>query len=699
LLSGTSDNRNARAASQERALSEHGYLLISADGDEFPLRAGLTNIGNDPGNDIVVDDPLASARHATISAHTGRIWITDNDSRSGTFVDGKRISAPHELVPGNTLVIGSTQFSLVAPQQDATEAISSLRPRLHVSAPQIAGLIAGVLLGVLFLLWAPAKTTSQKSLQNAAPSAGEAPSAPLAQSQLVLVIDVSGSMDAYVMTEAAPEEIQELHDQLNRIPNLPEVEALQAEIDAILESPDIKAAGEKRSAFEYARITYIQDELGVNLFDWSTSFMQTMDDSSCEPEVYPSEVLGQESVDHAMSVIQYRCESLSEDTLDDIQHGIAFLDDERVQEMQAEIDALRDEYWDLLEAANYNETSMQLQDIYAEHDYYELSAQWNEKVDQLGVRTRLDFAKSAANSILDLTKLDEQVSGQLHDVAVVAFSTTAKTLRPLSADIEETREVISGLETMTSTNLGEGVDLALDMLDDPEIPATIILLSDGYSNVGPSRDVIHGDITNAAVEKGVNICAAGFGTDEEDVDGELLTSLAENSGGQFLFTSHGGELVSFFIACRQSIAADDVTQFAGSIASGQTRDAGQVEIGSGIGELTIALNYVTGNLELIVLDPDGEQVGEAYPGLTQLTSPGLRLTTIEAPKAGGWTLRVRSSDGSEETGAYHIVVSTKEGLPEGALTDVRLVVTALSALLLLIFAALWVSKSIRKTRS
>lgn len=680
-------------------MSEHGYLLISADGDEFPLHAGLTTIGTGPEDDIIVDDPRASARHATISAHTGRIWITDNDSRSGTFVDGKRISAPHELAPGNTLVIGNTQFSLVAPQQDAVEGTSDLRRPIRLSAPQIAGLIVGVLLGVLFLLWTPSETSSRQTMAGAEPSAGQIPAVDLPQSQLVLVMDVSGSMSAYVMTEAAPEEVQELYDQINRIRNLPEVVALQAEIDAILESPDIKAAGEKRSASEYARITYIQDELGVNLFDWSSSFMQLMQDASCEPEVYPSEVVGQVSVDLAMRVIQDRCESLSDDTSDEIQRLIAFLDDERVQQMQAEIDALRDEYWDLLEAANYSETSMQLQDIYAEHNYYELSAQWNEKAEQLGVRTRLDFAKSAANSILDLTKLDEQVSGQRHDVAVVVFSTTAKTLRPLSGDIEETRDVISGLETMTSTNLGQGVDLALDMLDDPEIPATIILLSDGYSNVGPSRDVIHGEITNRAVEKGVNICAAGFGTDEEHVDGELLTSLAENTGGQFLFTSHGGELVSFFIACRQSIAADDVTQFAGFIASGQTRDAGQVEIGAGNGELTIALNFVTGNLELVVLDPEGEQVGEAYPGLTQLTSPGLRLTTIEAPKAGDWTLRVRSNVGSAETGAYHIVVSTKEGLPEGALADVRLVMTALSALVLMVFAALWVSKAIRKRRS
>ena len=54
--------------------------------------AGVTTIGRDPANDIVLDDLMVSRRHAELrTAGPGRYEIVDLDSHNGTFVNGRRV--------------------------------------------------------------------------------------------------------------------------------------------------------------------------------------------------------------------------------------------------------------------------------------------------------------------------------------------------------------------------------------------------------------------------------------------------------------------------------------------------------------------------------------------------------------------------------------------------------------------------------
>jgi pSer/pThr/pTyr-binding forkhead associated (FHA) protein len=75
-------------------------------GTEIPLTQDVATIGRLGGSDLVVDDRLASRRHAEIERQHGQYVLRDCGSRNGTFVNGKRISEPHILRDGDEIQIG-----------------------------------------------------------------------------------------------------------------------------------------------------------------------------------------------------------------------------------------------------------------------------------------------------------------------------------------------------------------------------------------------------------------------------------------------------------------------------------------------------------------------------------------------------------------------------------------------------------------
>ncbi len=70
-------------------------LIISRDAhvmQEVELGAGRVTIGRHPHNDIVLDDPAVSGRHAAITCDGAGATLEDLGSSNGTFVNGARIT-------------------------------------------------------------------------------------------------------------------------------------------------------------------------------------------------------------------------------------------------------------------------------------------------------------------------------------------------------------------------------------------------------------------------------------------------------------------------------------------------------------------------------------------------------------------------------------------------------------------------------
>ena len=83
-------------------------------GERLPLRA-VASLGRDAGNDIVVSDDAASARHAIVSFADGEWWVEDAGSTNGTVVNGTRISRRERLHYGDEVAIGRVGLRLEQP--------------------------------------------------------------------------------------------------------------------------------------------------------------------------------------------------------------------------------------------------------------------------------------------------------------------------------------------------------------------------------------------------------------------------------------------------------------------------------------------------------------------------------------------------------------------------------------------------------
>ncbi|HVN46551.1 MAG TPA: FHA domain-containing protein [Steroidobacteraceae bacterium] len=72
-----------------------------------PLADGEHIAGRDADCSLIVDGTTVSRRHARITVAGGAVTIEDLESTNGTYVNGKRISAPTRLAPGDEIALGS----------------------------------------------------------------------------------------------------------------------------------------------------------------------------------------------------------------------------------------------------------------------------------------------------------------------------------------------------------------------------------------------------------------------------------------------------------------------------------------------------------------------------------------------------------------------------------------------------------------
>lgn len=96
---------------------QDGYLVVEFQGDiirTIPLTFSVLTIGRTPDNDLSLQHPAVSRRHAELVLRVDGLVATDLESRNGTFVDGVRI-LPHEptpIQPGQILQVGPFVFAI-----------------------------------------------------------------------------------------------------------------------------------------------------------------------------------------------------------------------------------------------------------------------------------------------------------------------------------------------------------------------------------------------------------------------------------------------------------------------------------------------------------------------------------------------------------------------------------------------------------
>ncbi|HEY2272103.1 MAG TPA: FtsK/SpoIIIE domain-containing protein, partial [Jatrophihabitantaceae bacterium] len=89
-------------------------------GASAALARGATTIGRADECDVVLADPRASRRHATVTPTRDGAVLHDLASTAGTFVDGVRIHDAVRLAPGDTMRIGDSRLVVRPPATDRT---------------------------------------------------------------------------------------------------------------------------------------------------------------------------------------------------------------------------------------------------------------------------------------------------------------------------------------------------------------------------------------------------------------------------------------------------------------------------------------------------------------------------------------------------------------------------------------------------
>lgn len=165
--------------------------------------------------------------------------------------------------------------------------------------------------------------------------------------------------------------------------------------------------------------------------------------------------------------------------------------------------------------------------------------------------SRLDAARKAGESFLDNAPPQVQVGS-------VTFSDRPQIVESPSQDRDEARSVLDGLVADGGTATGDGLQAALDSLDQrpggSRTPAAILLLSDGQSTIGRSPV----GVAREAGRRKIPIFTVALGTETAVVpgpNGELLPvppdpatlkRIADVSGGQAFTAQQSDELSNVY---------------------------------------------------------------------------------------------------------------------------------------------------------
>jgi Ca-activated chloride channel homolog len=181
--------------------------------------------------------------------------------------------------------------------------------------------------------------------------------------------------------------------------------------------------------------------------------------------------------------------------------------------------------------------------------------------------TRLEAAKAAARDFV--TALPPKFN-----VALVSFAGTATTVVPPTLDRGAVTAAIENLRPDRSTAIGEGIYTSLTALaqvppdpDNPDavVPARVVLLSDGKTQIGRTSD----QAANEAKAQRVPIYTIAYGTEDGyieiggrqepvPVDKAELARVAKISGGEAYSAASAGELKQVYKDIGSSVGKEKV---------------------------------------------------------------------------------------------------------------------------------------------
>jgi len=89
---------------------ENVFLVVNSQ--LFTIQKTVTNIGRNPQNDLIINEPGISRVHAEIRYEDGKFLLNDLGSTNGTFVNDTLVVL-QEIHSGDTITLGRTPILFI----------------------------------------------------------------------------------------------------------------------------------------------------------------------------------------------------------------------------------------------------------------------------------------------------------------------------------------------------------------------------------------------------------------------------------------------------------------------------------------------------------------------------------------------------------------------------------------------------------
>jgi len=483
-------------------------------------------------------------------------------------------------------------------------------------------------------------------------------------------MDISGSMKTHVFGSDLPADLQAIQDQLDALQQTDAFTKLQnAQQTFQVDSPEVKAAAQKMADAQAVVNQWLADNnyggskgaTARKLADLAISF-------GCD-DLFNSyrAAANATTVNGALQQVHNACAknsvTLTKDQTDQLKAVVAYLDDGNYRKLVAEANQAQTDYTKVLTGPAFTSAVSDLMKDPDFQKYFQLTQQREQLAGKYNIPTRLQLAQDATRTLIALSKLDETASQRTSAIGLVTFSSNGYIIQPMTNDYDLLDKQVDALKVEGETNIGEGLQAAVDELKehaDPSKQSLIVLMSDGQTNLGLTADQIAAQIPPDAQGLHARICTVGFGNKEQEVDSKLMSGLASETDGKYVFATTAQELVGFFVACRQGALGNNLTQLSGTIKGTDPVDAGSYTVADGTSQTSLTLATLNGKADVELVDPSGATVDSSYSGARVEQGDQVELVVIDSPQPGEWKVQVKGVDVPDTGMFYSLVVTAKE---------------------------------------
>lgn len=259
-------------------------------------------------------------------------------------------------------------------------------------------------------------------------------------------------------------------------------------------------------------------------------------------------------------------------------------------------------------------------------------------------RAPIDLAKQgASNFITLLEEIDRAAVTSFNDSARVDYAMNDMT----AANKTAAASAISLISASGTTNIGGGLQASLGQITgdgDPSAAEIVVLLSDGQHNTGTPPD----SVLPSLKQRGVTVHTIGLGS----VDAALMSRIARETGGTYLFASSARQLSRHFISLLREARSEGLVGSEEGELTGGSTSGREIRIDAFTAAETAQFILVWDDpaveLDLLLERPDGGLVAPGDPGVTFFydSQQALKTVTVEQPPAGVWQAAAGNPDPS-----------------------------------------------------